>query len=476
MRTKILAACGGFAALALLAFGPSVQPARAQTNALNAAISQESQAAPQPVAAGAPLTLTLADALARAQKNSPDFQRALAAVKIAKSGQTQARAAMLPSFTNSTQYLNAQGNGISPVGRYVTQDGIHVYREWLVTHEDMPGSFFLDLGPKKAAYQKAVAVAGAEIAKRSLVVTVTQDYYALLVAQRAYATAQTALAEGQHFLQISQQLEQGGEVAHQGVIRFQLQVSQAQRDLGDAQVLMEQARLNLAVLLFPAFNEDFTVVDDLDTPPVLPDFKQIEAIAKDHNPAVASALASYNSARVDVASARTDFLPSFSIDVDYGIEANRFALESVNNTVLTPNPITGKPPVQPNLGYFVTYSMNIPVWDWGARIGKLHQAEEQRSVAKLDLLFAQRKTLALLHSDYDESQVAWNQLTTLRQSVDLAQQNLQLVTMQYQAGEAAVLDVLDAETSLATARNAYATGEARYRNALAALQTVTGSF
>lgn len=452
-------------------------PAFAQNSATSATVGVNSQNSPEaPAASGAPLTLTLADALARAQKNSPDFQRALAAVKIAHGNQVQARAAMLPSFSNSTQYLNAQGNGISPVGRFVTQDGVHVYREWLVMHQDMPGAFFMDLGPKKAAYEKAVADAGAQIAKRSLVVTVTQDYYALLVAQRSYAIAQQTLANAQHFLNISQQLEQGGELAHQGVIRFQLQVSQAQRDLEDAQLGMSQARLNLAVLLFPALNEDFTVVDDLDTPPVLPTFKQAEAMAKDHNPAVASALASYNSARVDVASARADFLPSFSIDLDYGIEANRFALESVNNTVLVPSPITNKPPVQPNLGYFVTYSMNIPVWDWGARISKLHQAEEQRSVAKLDFLFAQRKVLSLLRSDYDESQVAWNQLTSLRQSVDLAQQNLQLVTMQYQAGEAAVVDVLDAETSLASARNSYAAGEARYRNALANLQTITGSF
>lgn len=465
------------ALLALLALALCVQSARAQADALTATISQDSQAAPQSPAAGAaPLTLTLSDALARAQKNSPEFARALTAVKVAHSNQVQARAAMLPSFNNSTQYLNTQGNGISPVGRFVTNDGIHVYREWLAVHQDMPGGFFFGLGPKKAAYEKAVADAGAEIAKRSLVVTVTQDYYALLVAQRAYASAQTSLADAQHFLKISQQLEQGGEVAHQDVIRFDLQASQAQRDLDDAQLTMEQARLNLAVLLFPTLNEDFTLVDDLDTPPVLPSFQQAEALAKNHNPDVAAALASYNSARIDVASARADFLPSFSIDLDYGIEANSFAFKSVNNTVLVPNPVTGRPPIQPNLGYFVTYSMNIPIWDWGARISKLHAADDQRKSAKLDLLFAQRRFLASLRANYDQAQVGWNHLASLRHSVDLAQQNLQIVTLQYQAGEAAVLEVLDAESALATARNSYASGEASYRNALATLQTITGSF
>jgi outer membrane protein TolC len=464
-------------ALVILALCVCAGPALAQNDEMTAAVSPDSQiTTPTPGANGAPLTLTLPDALERAQKNSPDFQRALLAVKVAHSNQVQALAAMLPTISGLTQYLNTQGNGISPVGRFVTNDGVHVYRAWAVAHEDMPAGFFMDLGPKKAAYEKAVADAGAQIAKRSLVVTVTQDYYALLVAQRSYAIAQQSLSNAQHFLKISQQLEQGGELAHQGVIRFQLQVSQAERDLDDAQLAMSQARLNLAVLLFPTFNEDFTVVDDLDTPPVLPSFKQAESMAQDHNPDVAAALASYKAARVDVASARTDFLPSFSIDFDYGIEANHFALESENATVLAPDPITERPPVQPNLGYFVTYSMNIPVWDWGARISKLHVAEEQRSVAKLDFLFAQRKVLSSLQAYYDEAQVAWNQLTTLRQSADLAQQNQQLVTMQYQSGEAAVLEVLDAETSLAAARNAYAAGEARYRNALANLQTITGSF
>jgi outer membrane protein TolC len=459
----------GLPLLVLLSCFQFARPSLAQTVALTAVSQQGSQAAAVgPSATGVPLTLTLADALARAQKNSPDFQKALEAIKLAQYNQVQARAAMLPAISNLTQYLNTQGNGISPVGRFVTNDGVHVYREWAVVHQDMPGSFFIDAGRRKAAYEKAIAQAGAHIAKRSLVVTVTQDYYALLVAERGYAVAQQSLASEQHFLQISEALEKGGEIAHQAVIRFELQVSQAQRNLGDARLAMSQARLNLAVLLFPTFNEDFNVVDDLDTPPVLPSFQDAEAMAKNHNPEVAAALAAYNASKIDVESARSDFFPSLSIDFDYGIEANHFALESDN--------LTKPGVVQPNLGYFVTYSMSIPVWDWGARLSKLHAAEDNRRMAKLDLSFAQRRIIGLLYAYYNASEVAWNQLAGLRHSVDLAQQNLQLVTMQYQAGSAMVLDVLDAETTLADARNNYASGEARYRNSLATLQTITGSF
>lgn len=429
-------------------------------------------APPTPATAGPPTTLSLADALTRAQKNSPQFQAAVTAVKLAKENQVQARAAMLPSVDNLTQYLNTEGNGISPVGRFVTNDGVHVYREWAVVHQAMPGSFFIDGGPRLAAYQTAVATAEQEIALRGLNVTVTQYYYALVVAQRGYAIAQQALTSAQRFLAISQALEQGGEVANSDVIRFQLQVSQDERALENAQLAMSQARLNLSVLLFPAFNENFTVVDDLDTPPLLPAFQQAEAMARTRNPELAAALGAYHAAGVNVALARSAFLPSLSIDFDYGIEANHFALKSRNTT----NPITEPDLRQPNLGYFVTYSMDIPVWDWGARLSRLHQAEDARALARLDLSYAQRQLLSSLYSYYNGAATAWNQISQLRGEVDQAERNLQLVTLQYQAGETTVLQVLDAENSLVSSRTSYVAGEQNYRNAVAALETVTGSF
>jgi outer membrane protein TolC len=425
-------------------------------------------AAPAAKSSAPPLQLTLADALERAQKNSPQFQAAVTAVKLAHENQVQASAAMKPSFSYLMQYLNTQGNGISPVGRFVTNDGVHVYRAWLVAQQNMPGSFFIDAGPRKAGYMKALADAQQEIARRGLAVTVTRDYYALVVAQRDYATAQESLSVARHFLAISQALEQGGEVAHADVIRFELQVSQAQRTLENTRLAMSTARLNLAVLMFPTLNENFKVRDDLNAPPSLPTIGQVEARAKTRNPVIQAALAAYHAAGVDVSAAKSAFYPSLGIEFDYGIEANALQLHSVN--------LTAPGVVQPNLGYFVTYSLNMPIWDWGSRLSKLHQAEDQRHLQYVNLTYAQREVLSHLYSFYNQAAVAWNQLSSLGRSVRLARQNLDLVTMQYKAGETTVPQVLDAETALVTARNSYAAGAARYRNALAQLQTITGSF
>lgn len=474
--TAGLAAAASTLAFLLLAVSTIAQT---KDQSQSQTIEQAIQLLPSPVEqnAGPPLTLSLADALARAQKNSPTFQNAVTQLKLAREAQKQASAAMKPQFSGLAQYLNTQGNGISPVGRFVTQDGVHVYRTWLVMREDMPGSFFIKAGPRRAAYETAIATAGQEVALRSLNIVVTQDYYGLLVAERAYAVAQQSLTNANHFLQIAQDLEKGGEVAHVDVIRFQLQASQAERNLEDAELTMSQARLNLSVLLFPQFNENFTVVDDLDTPPALPPFPQMEVMAKTRNPDIAAALASYHAAGLDVTIAKTAFLPTLSIEGDYGIEANHFALESANTTLPAktfenPNP----PTEEPNLGYMATYSLNLPIWDWGTRWSQLRAAKDQKALAQVNLSFTQRQVLSNLYAYYDEARVAQDQLGSLQRSVNLADQNLNLVTMRFKSGDATVLEVLDAETQLASARNAYASGEARYRTALATLQTITGSF
>jgi len=51
--------------------------------------------------------------------------------------------------------------------------------------------------------------------------------------------------------------------------------------------------------------------------------------------------------------------------------------------------------------------------------------------------------------------VARDQAASLRESLDLAAESLRRPLLRYQAGEAGVLDVVDAQTTLRDARNAY---------------------
>src|SRR4029077_20230536 len=179
---------------------------------------------------------------------------------------------------------------------------------------------------RRSSAALAQARAKAEIATRGLVVTVTQAYYGLVVAQRRYATAQRADAEAARFLDISVKLENGGEVAHADVIKARIQAQQQQRDLQEAQLAMEHTRLDLAVLLFPDFNQDFAVVDDLQTPEPLPSFAEVEAAGQKHNHTMLAALRAFEAANHEVTAAWGGLLPSLSVDYFYGIDSNQFAI------------------------------------------------------------------------------------------------------------------------------------------------------
>ena len=445
--------------------------ARGQTGARSeVAFQNPSQPQPAPNAdPEAPATLSLKDALALAQKNDPQLLAALSDAAVAAEDLRQARASRYPTLNGLSQYLGTQGNGKTPNGRFVTNDGVHVYREWAVLHQDLNASLLTGSGVDRAAAAAAVARARAEIARRGLVPTVTRAYYALLVAQRKYSTAQQAVDQAQRALTISQDLERGGEVAHSDVIKSELQLNGQQQALREANLAMQTSRLDLAVLLYPNFNENFSVVDDLDLSPPLPPLTDVQTLASRDNPSLRVAMEALRGARLDTTIARQAYLPTFSADFVEGIEANAFAWHSTAAAFPDLGPL-------PNLGYFATLSLNIPVWDWGTRRSKVRQAEFKQQQASIELSAAQRELVKNLQSFYAEARTARDQMDSLRSAVDLASESLRLTLARYQAGEATILELVDAQTTLTQARNAYDDGILRYRVAISNLQSLTGNF
>lgn len=418
---------------------------------------------------GPPATITLADALQRAQKNNAEFLSALSDQRVSQEDRLQARNARLPQIGFRSEYLGTQGNGKTPNGRFVTQDGVHVYREWATLHQDLTAGVLIGTDYKRAQAAEAIATAKAEIARRGLTVTVTKSFYALVVAQRKYATAQEALAQARRFLQLTEDTERAGQAAHSDVIKAQIQAQQQEAAFTEANLGMEDARLDLSVLIFPTLDENFAAVDDLDTPRPLPTLGEAQEMAGKMNPDIRVATETLRQSNLDVRSAKSAFLPAISLDPVWGLEANCVATHCVYTAI----PEAG---ATPTLGYFITASLTVPIWDWGTLRSKLRQADFKQEQAQVSLSQTQRRILAELYAAYNEALVAREEVDKLRQTADLAGESLRLVTLRYQGGSSTSLEVVDAQTTLITARNAYDDAQVRYRNALANLQTFTGNF
>ena len=410
--------------------------------------------------APAPRVVTLQDAMELARINSPQLASANITALLAHEDRVQAKAALLPNASWFNQFIYTQPNG-TPSGVFIANDGPHVYNNWATAHGDIfaPG--------KRAEYQRtiaaeAVARAKADIAGRGLIATVVQNYYGLVSAQRKYANAQLSLREAGQFADITQKQEQGGEVAHADVVKAQIQLAQRQRDAQEAQVAIEKARIGFAVILFPDFRRDYSVVDDLQTMPALPPFEQVQGLASKNSPDIRAAQSAVRQETLGITVARSAYLPSLSFDYFFGINANQYAI--YNRSHLN------------NLGSVAQAQMTVPLWTWGATRSKIKQAQLHLQQAKNDLSLTQRTLLANLNAFYLEADTASSQLASLKNSLDLSTESLRLTLLRYQAGEATALEVADAQTTLVQARNAYDDGVVRYRLALANLQTLTGTF
>jgi len=416
---------------------------------------------------GLPQHLTLTEAIKRAQANEPAFVSALAAQKGAGIDSYLAKAALLPSVIYHNQVLYTQPNGGKNQGgqtgnqsapAFIANNAVREYASQAVINETIGLKQIADA--QVVAANAARASAELEVARRGLVSTVVTLYYSVASAQQKAKIQEEAFAEAQAFTEMAQKREAAREIAHADVIKAQLQMLQKQRDLSDAKVAADKARLELGVLLFP----DPRTVYNTDAPaasPELPTREEVDELASKNNPEIRSALAEVKAANASVKSARAAYLPDLGMNFTYGIDAPQFAKRGPDNVN--------------NLGYSMSATVDVPVWDWFSTQKKIKQSEIQRNVAKVNLTNAQRRLIATLEESYAEAAASHEQLTLLDQSVETARESLRLTKLRYSAGESIALEVVDAQNSYMAAETAKADGLVRFESALAALRVLTGS-
>src|ERR1700730_234007 len=349
-------------------------------------------------ATAAPLRLTLQDALDRARKNSTQFQAAVTTAGLAREDRRQAFTSLLPTVVYNNSAIYTQGTGAvasqatgSPV-IFIANNAVHEYISQGNVHESIDLAAVQNF--RRASAAAAVARAQQEIASRGLVVTVVQGYYAVAAAQQKLEAAKKTADEGESFFKITQDLEHGGEVAHSDVIKAELQTTDRKRQLQEAQLGLLNARLDFAVLIFPDFNDNFELAEDLHATVPLPTLAEVQQRAARDNPDLRAALAAVQQAGHDVTGARGAYLPSLSFDYWYGIDAPQFAVSG-------PNGVS-------NLGSSAAATVNIPVWNWGATQSRIKQAQLKHTQAQRELSLAQRKLLAEIKSLYAEADTALN--------------------------------------------------------------------
>jgi outer membrane protein TolC len=419
------------------------------------------------------MLITLDEAIRRAESSEPAYAAAMGASRSAQLDKSIAEAGLLPTARLYSQGIYTQPNGIYAEGG----EGVVTPNPKFVANDSRPREY-IDQGivdetlslnglaaVRRANASAAMARAQLEIARRGLVATVTGLFYGELAAEHKVAIAQSAYQDASDFTSITSKREKLGEAAHADVIKAQLTEQQQWRGLEDAKLAAQAARLDLGVLLFSDPRTPYTL-KPAEAEPMLAPFADVEAAAAKNNPQLKSALANLEASKADVLGARAAYLPTLGLNVTYGIDANEFAVNG---------PMTADGLQARNLGYSTSFTVNLPIWDWLSTEHKVKQSQIRRTEAQVALTATQRQMIANLQEYYAAAETAQKELESLDTSVATAAESLRLSELRYKDGEALVIEVVDAQNAYVAAEIAREDGRVRYQNALAQLQTLTGT-
>jgi outer membrane protein len=407
--------------------------------------------------------ISLDDALRLANAQASTFQTAILNERIAAEDVRQAQAAFLPKVSTPLSYIYTSPAHGLPSGEprgpsFVTSDGIGVYEAFVSVAGDFDTAGRLRATLARNRALLAAAHAGTEVARRQLAQAVIEAYYGLALANAQHQAATTNLAAAEEFEHITSLLLSGGEVAPVDLTRAQLQTLVRRDELERARGNKAVAAGSLRVLVGYDFSRPINTSDLTLALPLDSEVQQFKPEDVSRRPEFTQLEQQLRAAREEIRIARADRLPSLTYSINGG-----FDTDSLRG-----------PRLKQHTGTSAGISFSIPIFDWGASRSREQQARLRVEVAENERTLALRGFTQQFYAAQTQTASAAARIRQTREGVVKAQDNVAASIARYRAGEAQILEVTDAQTTLVEQRNALYQAIFDYQTALARLRQATG--
>jgi outer membrane protein TolC len=433
---------------------PAQTQAPAQTPNAGAQGNQTSQQA-----AGA-LSLEQTVGLAAAQISA--LQQAQLNERIAAEDVRQARAAFLPKVTTPLDYIYTSPTIGRPLGEtpqsFIANNAVGEYQALVSVAGDVDINGKLRATLARANALLDAARAGTQVARRTLEQTTVEAYYGLALAAAERRAAELNLSAAQEFELITSLLLKGGEVAPVDLTRAELQTNQRQNELEQARASESVAADTLRALVGYGPERAVAATDLSTLVPAPGEVERFTSEMTQRRPELAQFEAEERAARQDVRIARADRLPQLSYTVNGGFDTDSI-----------------RPPrLKEHTGYSAAVHVVVPVFDWGATRSRERQAQLRVQVAENERAQALRGFAQQFSTARAQALSAAARIRLAESGVRLAESNVAASIARYRAGEAQIVEVTDAQTTLAAQRLAFFQALYDYQIALARLRQAAG--
>lgn len=355
----------------------------------------------------------------------------------------QARAALLPNLDSSISYQDVTRNlrafgiqfptipGLPPFSTFVGPFGIFDARTSL-------GQSVLDVSAIRRYRSAQLAVqalrTGRDAARLQVTDQVVRAYLAALLAESRLETAKANLEQAERLFRLAERQKDAGTGVAVEVTRAQVQLANERQRLLAASNERAKAHLNLLRALGLRLSTQIELTDRLSYQPVVPlSLEQaLEAALRDR-PDWKAQQERERAAAASHGAAKAESMPRLSAFADYG----------------SIGPEIGDSRVTRSAGI----ALRLPLFDGGRRQALRAESASQWRSEQIRAKDLRQQIEMELRIAFDNLRSAELQITAAEEGLRLAEREVEQAVRRYGAGVAGSLEVTDAQTRLARARD-----------------------
>jgi outer membrane protein len=404
-----------------------------------------------------PISITEAVRLAR--ENNVANITATNGVRSANNSVRSARAALFPTLTGSASQSKSAGQRLGPGNQIIDFVPVWSYSTGLSSQLTLfdAGKMFADIKNQQA---NVTAAQAAEVnTEFNVGLQVKLAYNSILAAKESEAAARAQLAAAQAQLATSIAKVQAGAANVSDSLRSVVQVGNAQLALLTAQNSYRVQSAALTRLVGTPYFVTADLADTVEHPVAAIDSAAIMQLAI-AGPPIRQFEAQASAASAAERSAKAAYLPTVTASFNYSGNGTA-AVYGLNN-----NPFPYSRGVSINLNY--------PIFNRFARENNLAAAQINLENAQAQVNDARLGAQQNIITDIATMRNNEEAMRVQEQNVRASEEDLRVQQQRYNLGASTLLDVLNSQTALVTARQALIQARLNYRNARAQIEAVIG--
>lgn len=395
---------------------------------------------------GSCMALSIDEAVDMATKNNPDVLITQLGEEKAKAGLRQARGQNSISWTAGSTFGRSDNNnlGWSNSNNNRVSASLPIYSGGVNQNNIKSSELDVDIAKLQT-----------ERKWETMQLSVIQAYYDVLEAKKKIGVYEDAVNKYQQHLLNVEQLYGAGSKAKVDVLRSEVELSNARQDLIKGRNTYENNLSTLRNLLYLDSQEPLELTDDFVYTPFAGSVGDCVDFAISNRKELLVDSYQLQQKELAVKNAKAGYLPT--VDLSLGAGWNKQVL-----------------PDSGNHEYSASIGVNWNIFDSAITAAKVDAANTELKIAQATLQRDKNDIDLAVRKDYNSMREAEERFNSTGTAVRQAEEDYFIAQEKYKAGEGIMLDIIDAQEALSTARQNYISAQYDYARYKAAVEADMG--